>query len=131
MGEAKVAKFMEKLSRQMKEGMEEENNTGGASSTKKQKLSSGIWGGWSYSAPDYSANDLAQLGFDDHCIEQTTKFLKDIKRVTTEMRKVGELADNGWVQLYNENGGAPYHDILWPHWREFVSGPLRVFERRR
>ena len=127
MGEAKVAKFMEKLTREMKEGMEKEGNNTGACSTKNQSWSSWIWGGWSYSAPDYSADDLAQLGFDDHCIQQTTKFLKDIKRITTEMRKGGELADNGWIQLYNENGGVPYHDILWPHWREFAAA-LKLYK---
>ena len=43
------------------------------------------------------------------------------KIVTTQMRNGGQNADNGWLGLYNDEGGVDYHEVLWPHWCEFAA----------
>ena len=37
------------------------------------------------------------------------------------MRKGGQNTDNGWLGLYNDQGGVHYHEVLWPHWCEFAA----------
>ena len=34
--------------------------------------------------------------------------------MTAQMRNGGQNADNGWLGLYNDEGGVDYHEVLWP-----------------
>lgn len=132
---SKAADFMDKFKEKMTEGMK---------SIEQQRFTINE-DNWVYSAPSISDDDIDQLDFyTDTGKKQVIQFLKDIKvcdiyecdvhllfihsfisscfykNKTTQMRNGGESADNGWLGLYNEEGGVHYHDVLWPHWCEFA-----------